>query len=70
MNRVTKTPGAIWSQPRPAAKRRKCDGHLTATRHYIEPGELVVWSALPPNSEIGNENWWHLAFCSDCAPDS
>ena len=67
--RVTKTSGALYSVPRVSKRRRRCDGHLTE-RHWIEKGDLVVWSSLPPdNPEIGNEGWWHAAFCvATCAP--
>lgn len=59
---------AIYSRPRRCRKRLVCDGHL-AERHYIEAGDLIVRSALPPNSnEVGNVGWWHAAFCIDCAP--
>lgn len=66
--RVMPTPGALYSEPRESRKRRRCDGHL-ADPHWIEVGDRVVWSALPPeNPDIGNTGWWHAAFCSDCAP--
>lgn len=58
---------AIYGQPRRCRKRRVCSGHLRE-RHYIEVGELVVWSALPPGSEIENIGWWHHAYCSKCWP--
>lgn len=67
-SRVSSTHGALVSPPRTLRKRRRCDGHL-AERHWIEAGQSVVWSALPPdNPEIGNVGWWHAAFCADCAP--
>lgn len=67
--RVIRSPGALWSEPRRAAKRRRCDGHLVRDRHWIERGALIIWSALPPNDpDIGNTGWWHAAFCTDCAP--
>lgn len=68
MSRVTATCGALYSEPRRSAKRRRCDGHL-ADPHWISAGDPVVWSALPPgNGDIGNVGWWHAAFCADCAP--
>lgn len=65
--RVDKTDGALYRKPRVARKRRRCDGHLT-DRHWIEVGDLVVVSALPPDSDIGNTGWWHHWLCIDCAP--
>ncbi len=66
---VTASPGALYGKPRRSMKRRVCDGHLADERHWIEPGDLVVWSALPPDSDdIGNIGWWHMKFCLDCAP--
>lgn len=65
--RVTKTRTALYSPPRTLRRRRKCDGHL-ADPHWIEAGQRAVWSSLPPDSEIGNEGWWHAVFCMDCAP--
>lgn len=69
MSRVTATAGALYSEPRTASKRQRCDGHLAERGHWIEPGDLIVWSALPPgNGDIGNIGWWHSKFCIDCAP--
>jgi len=65
--RTARTAGAMYSKPRRARKRRRCDGHL-AERHWIEPGDLIVYSALPPDSEIGNVGWWHSVMCIDCTP--
>lgn len=68
MSRVLATPGVLYGSPRKARKRRRCDGHLTE-RHWIEVGDLFVWSALPPDhNDIGNIGWWHHAFCLDCTP--
>ena len=66
-HRVTRTPSALYAEPKRARKRRRCSGHL-AEPHMIEVGDLIVWSSLPPDSDIGNEGWWHAAFCADCAP--
>lgn len=66
--RVARHPQALYSKPRKCARKRRCDGHLTSP-HMIEVGDLAVWSALPPNSDVGNTNWWHAVFCSDCAPE-
>lgn len=67
--RVTATPGALYSNPRRASKRRRCDGHLAREKHWINVGDPIVWSALPPDhGDIGNIGWWHNAFCADCAP--
>lgn len=69
MSRVSATAGALYSEPRIASNRQRCDGHLADSPHWIEAGEQIVWSALPPgNSEIGNVGWWHSKFCIDCAP--
>lgn len=65
--RVGRNPDALQSPARRCKKRRRCDGHL-AERHWIDVGDPIYWSALPPNSEIGNLRWWHAAFCKDCAP--
>ena len=66
--RVARTPGALYGELRVGRKRRRCDGHM-ADPHWIEPGELVTWSALPPDHpDIGNDRWWHSVFCADCAP--
>lgn len=67
-HRVARSDEALYSKPRHARKRRRCDGHL-GDSHWIEPGDLVVWSALPPGSnDIGNIGWWHSAFCAECWP--
>ena len=66
-SRVTRTPSALYSNPRTLRKRRRCQGHLSAP-HWIERGEQAIWSSLPPHSEIGNEGWWHAVFCMDCCP--
>jgi len=66
--RVVSTSGALYGEPRVAKKRRRCDGHLV-DRHWIEAGEWIVHSALPPgDSDIGNVGWWHHSFCIRCAP--
>ncbi len=67
--RVRMTDGSIHGVAT-ARKRHRCDGHLTdrADRHFMEPGERYVASALPPASSIGNTRWWHARFCADCAP--
>jgi hypothetical protein len=66
--RTSATPGAIYRAPKVSRRRRRCSGHL-AEPHWIEVGDLVVHSSLPPNNpDIGNEGWWHAAFCLDCAP--
>lgn len=67
MSRVIATDGALYGAPRKCRKRRLCDGHL-APRHWIEVGDLVMPSALPPGSDIGNTRWWHAQFCADCWP--
>lgn len=67
-HRVTRTPEALYSAPRTARKRRRCDGHLAPARHWIEPGDQITWSSLPPDSDFGNERWWHHAYCANCAP--
>ena len=65
--RTHPTPGAIYRKPRTARRRRRCSGHLAET-HFIEVGDQVVTSSLPPNSDVGNPGWWHAAFCLECAP--
>ena len=68
MARVMFTHGSIHGVVT-AAKRHKCDGHLADGKHFIEPGERYVANALPPNNpEVGNDRWWHLRVCLDCAP--
>ena len=67
--RTAATPGALYGVTT-ARKRRRCDGHLNPERHFIEPGEQYMASALPPgNSDICNDGWLHAHFCMDCAPD-
>ena len=66
--RVARSDGAIYGSPRACRTRRRCDGHL-ASPHWIEVGEPVYWSALPPDSDVGNKRWWHHAYCQDCAPN-
>lgn len=70
LTRVVSTFGALYGKPQRASKRRRCDGHLT-DRHWIESGDLYIWSSLPPNHpDIGNIGWWHHAYCSNCWPES
>ena len=67
-SRVTRTHGALYGKPQRTRKRRRCDGHL-AEPHWIEKGDLMVWSALPPNHpDICNDGWWHAKFCMACCP--
>ena len=67
--RVARSSEALWSAPRQAAKRRRCDGHM-AEPHFIEAGDMLVWAALPPGGEFGYERWRHMAFCvKQCAPE-
>lgn len=66
--RVGATPGTIFAKPRPSRRRRRCQSHLS-DEHWIEVGDLQVWSSLPPNNpDIGNAGWWHSVFCMECAP--
>lgn len=68
MIRVVRSSGALYSKPRTCAKRRRCNSHL-ADPHWIEVGDPIIWSALPPDdNDIGNIGWWHHAYCYDCAP--
>jgi len=68
-HRVARTAGALYSDPAKARKRRRCDGHMASEPHWIEVGDPVVYSALPPDHpDIGNVGWWHSSFCADCAP--
>ena len=67
---VLPSAGALYGKPRVCRKRRRCDGHL-ADRHWIEPGDLLMPSALPPDDpEIGNIGWWHAFYCADCWPEA
>ncbi|HML52398.1 MAG TPA: hypothetical protein PKD84_13460 [Propionicimonas sp.] len=66
MARITRTREALYGYF-VARKRYLCNGHLT-TRHYIEPGQEFINSALPPGSDIGNTRWWHARYCLDCCP--
>jgi len=69
MTRVGRSNQAMYSQPRESSKRRRCDGHM-AERHWIEAGDLMVCSALPPMSnDCGNVGWWHAFYCMECAPE-
>lgn len=65
--RVTRTPEALYGV-RTARRRVRCDGHMADERHWIEPGQEYVASALPPGSDIGNVGWWHHRYCMDCCP--
>lgn len=65
--RITRNHEALYSGPRTARLRRRCDGHLT-TRHWIESGEQIVQSALPPDTWLGNTRWLHATYCMRCAP--
>src|SRR5690606_21872983 len=65
--RVARSPEALYSPPRRNARRRRCDNHL-ADPHWIEPGALVMHSALPPDSDVGNLGWWHNSLCAACWP--
>lgn len=42
---------------RTARKQHRCE----FCGQMIWPGEKYVSGALPPNSDIGNETWWHSA---------
>ena len=66
-HRVSKEDYALYGVAR-AKKRYPCDGHMASEPHWIEVGETYVASALPPDSEIGNAEWWHARFCVECAP--
>jgi len=60
----------MYSQPRKCIKRRRCSGHM-ADPHWIEVGDPMVCSALPPmSSDYGNVGWWHSFFCMECAPEA
>lgn len=68
VHRVIRTAGTLHRRAT-AQKRYRCDGHLYPERHYIEPGDLYIRSALPPDHpDIGNIGWWTHRFCMDCCP--
>jgi hypothetical protein len=52
---------------RTARKVHRCDTNSYACRRTIEPGERYAYSSLPPDSEFGNEGWWHSRTCATCA---
>lgn len=70
MARVIAHHGALYGKPRVCRRRRRCDGHLIE-RHWIEVGELVMPSALPPDDpEVCNAGWLHSWFCVNCWPET
>jgi hypothetical protein len=68
---MTETPAhplAAFTVERTARKRRRC----SVCTKRIEPGERYLAHALPPDSELGNEGWWHTAAHlrpADCSWD-
>ena len=66
--RAIRSTGALYGT-QTARKRYRCEAGVTGERHYIEPGDRYVASALPPHdNDIGNERWWHMRLCMDCCP--
>lgn len=46
--------------------RKYCEDTHRPPFHHIEPGERYLRTALPPNSELGNEHWWTMNICKSC----
>lgn len=55
---------------RAARKRYQCETErITPCQIWIEPRQQYVLLELPPNSEIGNREWWRMRCCLPCAKD-
>ena len=52
---------------RTARKAHRCDTRSHNCVGTIQPGKRYAYSSLPPNSEIGNREWWHARTCAACA---
>lgn len=58
-----------WTLRR-ARRRYQCQTErITPCAGYIEPGQQYVVLDLPPNSDIGNPEWWRMRCCLPCAKD-
>ncbi|WP_431892699.1 hypothetical protein [Micromonospora haikouensis] len=53
---------------RTARKQHTCEADTgTRCRTTIEPGDRYLLASLPPNSEMGNPDWWRMKICRGCA---
>jgi len=55
---------------RTARKIHRCDGERSGCPGAIQVGQLYLYSALPPNSDLGNERWWTAKICASCVAAS
>lgn len=52
-----------------ARRTLRCQGDAVsaaACHDTIQPGEHYTLSKLPPNSDLGNVEWWTVRLCSGC----
>lgn len=55
----------IRTTPRTARKPHRCQSDA---EHRIRPGERYLEHvAAPQHGDLGNDHWWRLAECADCA---
>jgi len=54
-------------QARTARKQHECGGERAECADRIEPGARYVEMKLPPNSDMGNPDWWLMRVCVPCA---
>lgn len=53
---------------RTARKRHRCESSAQrCTERSINPGDRYVEMSLPPNSDMGNAEWWRVKACLACA---
>jgi hypothetical protein len=53
---------------RTARKRHQCESSAArCDDRYIEPGARYIEMSLPPNSDMGNADWWRVKACLKCA---
>lgn len=55
-------------EDRRARRQRVCDsGRGGDCLWTIKPGQMYQFTSLPPNGDLGNEQWLHLHLCTVCA---
>lgn len=53
---------------RTIARRARKAHDCADCRREIEPGEIYLRHvATPDDPDLGNEGWWHIIECADCA---
>ncbi|MEU5945115.1 hypothetical protein ABZ793_06080 [Micromonospora sp. NPDC047465] len=52
---------------RTARKTHRCGSETGKCHTTIQPGDRYLLASLPPDSEMGNTDWWHLKVCRGCA---